>query len=109
MAAAVQVLSDESTIATYNLYCRRDPVVTITIRKAEDPSPNTSRSSSHENSLDGGWKASASHGLLVLELFIQPRVRHVSGSTDVGTMEPIEDKSDVSIASSEVDAKEAEG
>ncbi|KAI2625707.1 hypothetical protein GGR54DRAFT_592678 [Hypoxylon sp. NC1633] len=92
MAAAVQLLSDESIIATYNIYCQRDPVVTIIIRKAGDPSPNTSRSASHDNSLAERRKVSASRGLLVPELFIQPTVRHVSGSMDINTLEPIDDK-----------------
>ncbi|KAI0379525.1 hypothetical protein F5Y04DRAFT_282945 [Hypomontagnella monticulosa] len=93
MAAAVQLLSDASILATYNLYCQDDPVVTITIRKAEDPSPNSSRSASYHSSLAAKQKISARRRLLVPDLFVQPTVRHVSGSTDISTMEPIEDES----------------
>ncbi|RYP70419.1 hypothetical protein DL771_005460 [Monosporascus sp. 5C6A] len=92
MAAAVRLLTDGSIIATYNLYCRRDPVVTITIRKATDPSPNTSLSASHQNSQAERRKISAQRGLLVPELFIQPRVPHVSGCSDISTGEAISDE-----------------
>ncbi|RYP64671.1 hypothetical protein DL769_006579 [Monosporascus sp. CRB-8-3] len=92
MAAAVRLLTDNSIIAMYNLYCRNDPVVTITIRKATDPSPNTSLSVSHQNSLAERRKVSAQRGLLVPELFIQPRVRHVSGCSDISTGEAISDE-----------------
>lgn len=92
MTAAVQLLSDESIITTYNLYCQTDPAVTITARKSADPSPNSSRAVSHEGSLAERRKISAKRGLLYPELFIQPKVRHVSGSSDVFTLEPIEDE-----------------
>ena len=92
MAAAVQLLSDESIITTYNLYCQTDPAVTITVRKATDPSPNSSRAMSHEGLLAERRKVLAKRGLLYPELFIQPRARHMSGSSDVFTLEPIRDE-----------------
>jgi hypothetical protein len=53
MAAAVRLLSDESILVTYNLYCQKDDVVTILVRGINEPSPNTSRSPSHQNSENG--------------------------------------------------------
>jgi len=50
MAAAVRMLTDESIWVTYKLYCQKDPVVTILIRDANEPSPNTSHAPSHSNS-----------------------------------------------------------
>ncbi|KAK1971564.1 hypothetical protein LY78DRAFT_734468 [Colletotrichum sublineola] len=92
MAAAVQLLSDQSIIAMYSLYCKNDPIVTIIIRGANDPSPNTSRTPSHVNSLASRRTVSAQRGILAPELFIHPRIRHASGSTDFETMEKIEDE-----------------
>jgi hypothetical protein len=89
MAAAVRLLSDESILTTFNLYCQKDLVVTIWIRAADDLSPNTSRAPSHQNSL--AERRKVSRGRLVSEIFIQPKVRHASGSIDVSTMEPIAD------------------
>lgn len=42
MAAAVQLLSDDSIVAMYNLYCKNDATVQIIIRASDDPSPNAS-------------------------------------------------------------------
>ncbi|KEY66505.1 hypothetical protein S7711_10905 [Stachybotrys chartarum IBT 7711] len=92
MKSAVQMLTDESIIATYQLYCSRDPVIQIIIRKANELSPNTSRAPSHAASLASRQQKSAPRGLLAKELFIQPRVRHLSGSTDMETFEEITDK-----------------
>ena len=89
MAAAVRLLSDESILNTFNLYCQKDPVVTVLIRAAEDLSPNTSRAPSHQSSLAERRKISG--GRIVSDIFIQPKIRHISGSTDVITMAPIAD------------------
>jgi hypothetical protein len=91
MAAAVRLLSDESILVTYNLYCQKDDVVTILVRGINEHSPNTSRSPSHQNSLRERRKIS--RGALVPEIFIQPTPRHASGTIDVSTMEEIEDES----------------
>lgn len=93
MKAAVQMLTDESIIGTWNLYCQKDPIVLVIIRKATDPSPNTSRTPSHANSLSARQQHSAKRGLLVPELFIQPKVRHASGYSDMETFEEITDES----------------
>lgn len=93
MAAAVRLLTDDSIIATYNIYCQKDSVVTITIRKASDPSPNSSLAASHQTSLAERRKVSGKRGLLLPDLFIQPRTRHVSGSSDIVTGEKITDES----------------
>jgi hypothetical protein len=91
MATAVRLLSNESILVTYNLYCQKDDVVMILVRGINEPSPNTSRSPSHQNSLRERRKISC--GALVPEIFIQPAPRHTSGTIDVSTMEEIEDKS----------------
>ncbi|KFY25204.1 hypothetical protein V491_01873 [Pseudogymnoascus sp. VKM F-3775] len=93
MAAAVRLLTDESILVTYNLYCQNDPVVTILIRGIDEPSPNTSRAPSHQNSL--AERRKVSRGALVPEIFIQPPPRHASGIVDVSTMEKIEDESEM--------------
>ncbi|KAK1763808.1 hypothetical protein QBC33DRAFT_573000 [Phialemonium atrogriseum] len=95
MSAAVQLLTDESIIATYNLYCRADGLVLIIIRGKDDPSPNISRSSSYAQSLADRRKQSAARGIAVPELPIQPKVRHKTGSADITTMEPITEQDDV--------------
>lgn len=92
MASAVRMLSDESIIATYNLYCSKDSVVTIIVRRASDPSPNTSCTPSHNNSLASRKSASKSRGVIAPELYIQQRVRHASESMDMVTLEKIEDE-----------------
>ena len=95
MAAAVRLLSDESITATYNLYCSNDPVVTIIIRKANEPSPNSSQTPSHADSLASRKAISANRKLKLPELFKQPTVRHSSGSTDMSTFETMEDEDDM--------------
>lgn len=92
MAAAVRLLTDDSIIATYNLYCQHDDVVLIIIRGKNDPSPNTSRAPSHQNSLAARQKASARRGVLATDLFIQPKVRHSSAATDISSLEEITDE-----------------
>jgi len=47
---AVRLLSSESIRFHYDSYCTKDPVVQITIRPAGDPSPNSSKCPSWENS-----------------------------------------------------------
>lgn len=89
MAAAVQLLSDESIITTYNLYCTEDPVVTIIMRGIDELSPNASHAPSHNSSLAQRRKVSGRRGLLSPELFIQPTARKVSHDIDVYTMEPV--------------------
>ncbi|KAH0443815.1 hypothetical protein CcaCcLH18_00641 [Colletotrichum camelliae] len=96
MAAAVQLLSDESIVAMYNLYCKNDATVQIIIRTSDDPSPNASRTPSHAASLASRRALSASKkGATVPELFLQPAIRHSSGSTDLRTMEKIGDEDDM--------------
>lgn len=51
MKAAVQLLTDKSIFVTYRLYCEDDQVVTVIIRLADDPSPNSSQCPSAPNSL----------------------------------------------------------
>lgn len=95
MSAAVQLLTDESIIATYNLYCRADGLVLIIIRGKDDPSPNISRSSNYAQSLADRRKQSAARGIAVPELPIQPKVRHKTGSADITTIEPITEHDDI--------------
>lgn len=91
MSSAVQMLTNESIIGTYKLYCSKDPIVQIIIRNVHELSPNTSRAPSYASSLASRQQKSARRGLLAPELFIQPKVRHVSGSTDMETFEEIKD------------------
>lgn len=51
MHASVQVLNDAAIHGTWQLYCTQDAVITITVRKAKDPSPNSSRAPSYGQSL----------------------------------------------------------
>ncbi|KAF5571147.1 hypothetical protein FPHYL_663 [Fusarium phyllophilum] len=95
MSSAVQMLTDEGIIGTYKLYCAKDPIIQIIIRHAEDLSPNTSRAPSHADSLASRQQKSARRGPLAPDLFIQPKVRHVSGSTDMETFEEIQDDQNV--------------
>ncbi|KAH8898600.1 hypothetical protein GQ53DRAFT_816835 [Thozetella sp. PMI_491] len=91
MAAAVQLLSDARIIATYNLYCTDDPVVVVTMRVKQDPSPNSSRAPSYGKSLAQRRKISGPRGLISTELFVQPALssQKVSDSIDVCSMEPV--------------------
>lgn len=90
MSAAVQLLSDQSIPATWNLYCQKDLMAMLTIRLAKDPSPNSSRALSHPSSLAEIRKISS--GRPVPDIRIQPPHRHASGSTDAYTCEPIVDE-----------------
>lgn len=66
MKAAVQLLNDESIYAIYRLYCQKDPIVTIHIRKVHEPSPNSSRAPSHQKVL--AERRTASNGKPVPEI-----------------------------------------
>lgn len=98
MKAAVQLLTDESIKITYQLYCKNDDVVTIHIRPSGDPSPNTSRASSHNASLAERKKISGRR--TVSNIFIRPSLSHVNETIDALTLEPVgrlEDKEKVII------------
>ena len=86
------MLTDEAILATHQLYCRNDPVVTITVRYADDPSPNSSRAPSHQSSL--AERRKVSRGKIVPELFLRNPVRHTSGEVDLNTLEAIQDVPD---------------
>lgn len=90
MKAAVQLLSNESIMVTWGLYCRSDAIVTIHIRKKSDPSPNTSRAASHSASLAERRKISGPR-VNVSEVLLRPPLRHVSTDLDAMTLEPIKD------------------
>lgn len=64
-------------------------MITILICSVQDVSPNTSRAPSHHNSL--AERRKVSRGKIVPEIFIQPKVRHASGSIDLNTLDAIED------------------
>ena len=89
VTAAVRILTDEPIWVIFKLYCQNDPVVTVLIRDANGPSPNTSRTPSYNNSF--AERRKVSRRKIVPETFIQTRVRHASGSMDVSTMEQIHD------------------
>jgi hypothetical protein len=90
MKAAVQLLSDKSIEVTWNLYCQADDVVTIHIRTTSDPSPNTSKASSYNNSLAERRKVSGQRRK-VSEIFIRTPLDHGTSGLDAATLEPIRD------------------
>ncbi|KAL8859772.1 MAG: hypothetical protein Q9178_003887 [Gyalolechia marmorata] len=89
MKAAVQMLTDRSIHATWQLYCQNDPVVTIVVRKAQDPSPNTSRAPSYSMALVERRKVSGP--LTVPELPIHAPPDKISSGIDTFSMQPLED------------------
>jgi len=93
MKAAVQLLSDKSIEVTWNLYCQRDDVVTIHIRTTSDPSPNTSKAPSHNNSLAERRRVSGQQRK-VSEIFNRNPLGHVTSGLDAATLEPIQDLKD---------------
>lgn len=93
MKAAVQLLSDKSIEVTWSLYCQSDDVVTIHIRTAKDPSPNTSKASSHNNSLAERRHVSGQRRK-VSEIFIRTPLDHITSGLDAATLEPIRDLDD---------------
>jgi hypothetical protein len=87
MKAAVQLLSDDSMQITWKLYCQQDAVVTIHIRPYTDPSPNTSRAASHQQSLVERRKLSGRRK--VSDIFIRPPLSNITSSLDAMSLEPI--------------------
>lgn len=92
MAAAVRMLNDQAIPTTHQLYCSKDARVTILIRGADEPSPNSSQAPSHQNSLADRRKVS--RGKVVPEIFIRQPVRHTSGGIDLNTLDSIQDLPD---------------
>jgi hypothetical protein len=80
MKAAVQVLTDKAVHGTWQLYCQQDPVVTISVRKNDDPSPSTSRTPSYSMALI--QRRSASGQLSVPDIPIHTPPRQVSSGLD---------------------------
>ncbi len=89
MRAAVQMLKSEAVQATWQLYCKQDPVVTITVRKIDDPSPNSSRAPSYSKALS--QRRSASGNLTVPDIPIHTPPRNISARLDIVSLEPIAD------------------
>lgn len=89
MQASVQMLNDKAIHGTWQLYCRQDPVVTITVRKNDDPSPNTSRAPSYSAALT--QRRSASGELSAPEIPIHTPPRNVSLGLDPVHLEPVAD------------------
>lgn len=87
MKATVQLLSDDSMHITWKLYCQQDAVVTIHIRPYTDPSPNTSRAASHQQSLVERRKLSGRRK--VSDIFIRPPLSNITSSLDAMSLEPI--------------------
>lgn len=98
MKAAVQLLSDRSIPITWELYCKHDSVVTIHIRPAQDPSPNTSQATSHQQSLAERRKNSGRR--TVSDIFVRPPLSQVTASLDALSLDPVnklEDENKVTI------------
>lgn len=93
MSAAVQILNDESIYAVYRLYCQKDPIVTITIRKVNEPSPNSSRAPSHQQIL--AERRTVSNGKPVPKLTQQRPIEHSEEAVDEITFETITDKEEM--------------
>lgn len=87
MKAAVQLLNDKSVFITYRLYCEDDDVVTIIVRPATDPSPNSSQCPSAPESLRQRRKLSGKHNLQ--NVFVRPVVPKETKNLDAGTLLPI--------------------
>ncbi len=89
MRAAVQMLKSEAIQATWQLYCKQDSVITITVRKIDDPSPSSSRAPSYSQALS--QRRSASGTLTVPDIPIHTPPRNVSSGHDPSTLDPIAD------------------
>ncbi|RLL93713.1 hypothetical protein CFD26_102458 [Aspergillus turcosus] len=87
MKAAVQLLNDKSVFITYRLYCEDDDVVTIIVRPATDPSPNSSQCPSAPESLRQRRKLSGKHNLQ--NVFVRPVVPKETKNLDAETLLPI--------------------
>ncbi|KAJ6257708.1 hypothetical protein Dda_7496 [Drechslerella dactyloides] len=87
MKAAIQLLSDEAIMVTWGLYCSKDDVVDIIIRKATDPSPNTTKAASHETSVR--VKSVRLSGRKLPEITLQPPIDMNPMSVDLVTGEPV--------------------
>lgn len=81
MKAAVQLLSNQSIEITWGLYCKQDAVITIHIRPCSDPSPNTSRASSHQQSLAERQKVSGQRRK-VSDIFLRAPLSNITSSFD---------------------------
>lgn len=104
MAAAVQVLSSDAIRVTHGLYCTRDHVVQIFVRDANDPSPNTSRATSYQESLKM-IKQRLGARQAFPEVALRPPRLHVKGSSDLTTDDSItEDDEKVTIGLGSDDA-----
>ena len=86
MSAAVNMLHDQAIMSTWQIYCKKDKVVCIHIRDAEEDSPNVSLAASHKSSLAERRKVSRS---AIPEIVLRPRLRDTSKDFDVITDEPI--------------------
>lgn len=87
MKAAVQLLTDKSIFVTYRLYCEDDEVVTIIVRPAEDPSPNSSQCPSAPSSLRERRKISGKRSLQNVTL--RSMSQSQSQNLDAETLLPI--------------------
>ncbi|KAK5789649.1 hypothetical protein VI817_008772 [Penicillium citrinum] len=89
MSTAVPLLNNPSVFVTYELYCKNDPVVTIIVRPAGDPTPNSSQAPSAPNSLRERRKASGQKNLQ--NVFIRPIRPSETKQLDVVSCDPISD------------------
>ncbi|KAH7303269.1 hypothetical protein B0I35DRAFT_485272 [Stachybotrys elegans] len=68
MQSAVEMLHDDAIYGTYKMYCARDPVVHVIMRRATEPCPNSSQAPSHGASLGDRQSIAASRGLRAPDL-----------------------------------------
>ncbi len=89
MSAAVLLLTDEAIAITCHLYCRRDDVVQIFIRYKHDPSPNTSKAPSHNNSFAERRRISGNARRTISDLFTRSQLSLTSDAKNVEDLGPI--------------------
>ncbi|KAE8342411.1 hypothetical protein BDV24DRAFT_162302 [Aspergillus arachidicola] len=89
MKAAVQLLTDRSIYLTYRIYCEKDHSITIIIRPASDPSPNSSQCPSAPESLRQRRKVSGKKNLQ--NVFVRSTVKTDTRNLDAETLSPIMD------------------
>ncbi|KAL8884408.1 MAG: hypothetical protein Q9215_007536 [Flavoplaca cf. flavocitrina] len=87
MSAAVQLLDDMSIIKTADIYCSKDPIVTIYVRNSDDESPNISRAVSHATTLN--LRRQVSGQVQIPEVIVRPPRRNTSSSLDIISQEPV--------------------
>ena len=107
MKASVQILSDKAIQATWQLYCRQDSSVVVSVRKTDDPSPNSSRAPSYSIALAARRAASSGSSVQVPEIPLIAAAHQVSSGMDVVLRTPLADLPEDEKVVIEVDSGES--